>query len=79
MEWEPNIKLKMSKEQFLNKLAELYRVGNVADHESNPNKEWTKYQMAGGVVCGHIDAILKDLFIKGIITHEEELEFYDNL
>lgn len=70
--------MKMSKQQFLARLADLYRVGNIADHESNPN-DWTKPEMAGPLVCQHFDQMLRDLVKGGVISEEEHQTFIDTL
>ena len=70
--------MKMTKSFFLASIADLYRVGNIADHEDNPNKEWTRGVMAGKACCNHLDKMLTDLKLAGIITEEEQQAFYNN-
>jgi hypothetical protein len=78
MNWEPNNDLKISKEDFLAKLADLYRIGNVADHETNPNA-WAVPSMAGDACCNPIDRMLDNMRKRGVLTAEEQQAFYDNL
>lgn len=67
----------ISKSIFLRKIAELYAVGNIADHDTNLNK-WTKPSMASSV-CGKLDEMLMRLQDDGVLTADERQSFYDNL
>jgi hypothetical protein len=76
---EINNDLKMSKAEFLDMLAKLYRVANISDHESNPNTDWTNHNMAGGRCCGHIDSMLRDFVAVGTMSNYEVEKFYASL
>lgn len=78
MQMPKQTELTISKQSFLNTIAKLYRVCNVADHESNPN-DWTKSAMAGRAGCQHLDRMIRGLVGDGVITEEEAQIFYDTL
>jgi hypothetical protein len=71
-------KLKVSRAEFLAMISRLYRVGNISDHETNPNRNWTKPSMASTICCP-LDEMLNDLVKDGIITSEEVKNLYDSL
>lgn len=67
----------ISKAIFLRKIAELYAVGNIADHDTNLNK-WAKPSMASSV-CGKLDEMLIRLCEDGVLTADERQGFYDDM
>ena len=76
--WKENTKMKMSRMEFLSRVATLYRMGNLADHETNPNRDWTRPSMASHVCCA-LDKMMNNLLIDNIITDEEHRNFYEDL
>lgn len=71
-------RLKVSRMEFLAMVSRLYRVGNITDHETNPNREWTKPSMASSV-CVPLDIMLNNLVNDGVITEEEVENLYETL
>jgi hypothetical protein len=69
---------KTSKAQFLDQIARLYLVGNLADSDQNPNTDWTTPEMAH-TVCARLDDVLRSLKDAGALTADELQSFYDNL
>lgn len=67
----------VSKAIFLRKIAELYAIGNIADHDTNLNK-WTKPSMASDV-CSTLDAMLVKLEQSGVLSADERQSFYDDM
>lgn len=68
----------MTKQEFLANVAKLYRVGNRADSEDDPQREeWTKHAMAGEACCAALDMMLVEMVRCGAITSEERQEFFD--
>ena len=70
--------LKISRVEFLALISRLYRIGNISDHETNPNRDWTKPSMASDV-CIPLDEMLQKLIANGVITEEEVQNLYDTL
>lgn len=71
--------MKMTKAQYLAQLANLYRVANASDNDSNENADWTMGSMAGNAGCAGFDKILREMKEHGILTDDEVQAFYDNL
>jgi hypothetical protein len=69
--------MKMSKAAFLKNVAAIYRMGNITDHETNPNT-WTNAEMAHDV-CSPLDQMMRRLVDGGVLTNEEHQAFYDTL
>jgi hypothetical protein len=70
--------LKVSRAEFLAMISRIYRIGNITDHETNPNRDWTKPVMASSICCP-LDEMLANLVKDGIITEEEVRNLYDTL
>jgi hypothetical protein len=72
----------MTKQQFLDHFAEMYRVGNRSDarpHELSAEEHWTGPSMAGDACCGLLDAMSRELVRYRIFTAEEMQAVYDTL
>jgi hypothetical protein len=70
--------MKISRPEFLALVSRVYRIGNISDHETNPNMDWTKPSMAA-TVCRPLDDMLHNLVKTGVINDEEAKNFYDTL
>lgn len=69
----------MTKEKFLEHLAALYRVANLADCDAREMRaDWTRPEMAA-TICRPLDKILNELENCGALSHEERQSFYDSL
>lgn len=69
----------MTKAQFLQHIAALYRVGNLSDSDSDQREDWTVPAMAAGACCGALDDMLREMVKAGALTGEEVQEFYDGM
>jgi len=74
-----NESLRTTKHEFMLALMHIYRIGNIADHESNPNTDWTNHHMAGDACCQHIDKMINSLIERGIFDDTDRDAFYANL
>lgn len=68
----------MTKAEFLEKLAELYRVGNKSDSDAHDREDWTKPQMAH-IACAPFDQVVHGMRQCGAITDTDVNEFYGSL
>lgn len=69
----------MTKETFLRKVTELYRVGNYADSDSPEREAWTKPEMAGEACCAALDTMLHNMVEAGVLSADELQRFHDTL
>lgn len=69
----------MTKQQYLNKLAALYRVANMADSDNPERPDWVQPDMAGIAGCALFDAAIHAMVKCGAITADDRDAFYDNL
>lgn len=69
----------MTKDKFLAKLADLYRVGNAADSDSEARESWTHHTMAGESFCRKIDEAMREMVKSGVLTEDEAQAWYDTL
>jgi hypothetical protein len=68
----------MTGAQALAHVTALYRVFNVADHETNPNPHFNALH-AGACGCKHLDKLVTDLLNTGAISQAQHDEFYANI
>lgn len=69
----------MTKAQFLQSVAALYRVGNLSDSDSQEREDWAKPAMAGTACCAILDVMLRNMTREGVLTAEECQAFYDSM
>ena len=65
----------MSKSEFLQTLARLYRVCNMADSDNPAKPEWMTPDMAGKYGCAAFDSVMQS----PAFSNEDRACFYDNL
>lgn len=69
----------MSKLEFIDAAKALYRVANMADSDSDPQREaWTHPSMAHSV-CQPLDAMFQGMVNSGVLTENELQGIYDTL
>ena len=69
----------MTKAEFIERVRELYRVGNRSDSDSPERESWTVSEMAGDACCRPLDNMLEAMKVAGVLTERELQVIYDTL
>lgn len=69
----------MTKQQFLDHVAAIYRVGNFADSDSPQREAWTHPDMAGVACCAALDKMMHQMVRVGVLSAEDLQAFHDSL
>ena len=54
-----------------------YRVGNAADGQDR--EDWTVPTMAGAACCRHLDRLVSDLHMAGVLSNDELDNFHNTI
>ena len=68
----------MTKTQYMNLIAQLYRAANTADSD-NKAGAWMHPDMAGDAGCAALDKMLHEMVKCGVISNDELQLFHDEL
>ena len=68
--------MRIGKQQMLQQLADMYRLCNLADSDSDARMAWMTPNMAGHAGCNPIEKLVRAMRDDGAITAEEYDSFY---